>query len=341
MRCTVKLFAALFFVSVGAQAQQICTADLDNSGALDQPGESRACSTFGGLFNCPIQAAACVDPGSGTMTCPTNPALGCQDDGSGVQMCSPHSCFDPSSQPPIVITPPPSTPTPAPVDAAAGCLGQLRIFSGYSLHCRRSGTQTVFQDCCNEGGPKSISDSMGEVGERAAQGEYVALIGVGASIAVAQGTDAASNFFTAQFDPTTMAIASTVFMLDQLVGNQCDSQDVQTAQLRSSGFCVDIGTYCAEEWPLVGCVQRSVSTCCFNSTLARIIHQQGRPQIPSMGGFGTPEAPNCRGFSPEEFRSLDFSKIDLSEYANEIRHRTQGQMQSEVQNQSTIRLTPR
>lgn len=340
MRRTLTLICLALFGSLSASAQQICTADLDGSGALDQPDESRACSTFDGFFSCPIQAQACVDTGAG-FTCPSDPSLACRDNGTGMQMCSPHACYEPASQPPVITNPPPGGPTPAPVDPVAGCLGELRIFSGYAQRCRRSGTQTVFQSCCNDGGAKSISDTMGEVGERARQGEYVALIGVGASIAVAQGSEAASNFFTASFDPTTMTMATTVFMLDQMIGQQCDSQDIQTAQLRSSGYCVDVGTYCAEEWPLAGCVQRAVSTCCFNSTLARIIHEQGRPQIPSMGGFGTPEEPNCRGFTPEEFRSLDFSKIDLSEYATELRHRTQGQITNELQTQSTIRLTPR
>jgi conjugal transfer mating pair stabilization protein TraN len=340
MRSTLTALCMLLCWSLSTPAQQICTSDVDASGGIDQPDESRACSSFAGLFNCPIQAQACVDNG-GTFTCPINGSLACSDDGSGTQMCSPHACFDPNSRPPVITDPTTGGPTAAPVDPIEGCLGQLRLFSGYPLRCRRSGTQTVFQSCCSEGSPKSISDSMGEIGERSQQGEYVALIGVGASIAVSQGTQAASNFLTASFDPTTMSTASTVFLLDQLVGNQCDAQDIQTAQLRNSGYCVDVGTYCAEEWPLVGCVQRAVSTCCFNSLLARIIHQQGRPQIPSIGGFGTPEAPNCRGFTPDEFRSLDFSKIDLSEYATELRHRTQGQMQNELQNQSTIRLTPR
>src|SRR5262249_22145341 len=162
--------ALLLFACGAVSAQQICTADLDASGALDQPGESRACTTFGGLFSCPIQAQACVDSGAGTFTCPSDPALGCQDDGSGAQMCSPHACIDRVTRPPVITNPPSSDPTPAPVDAVAGCMGQLRIFSGYSQRCRRAGTQTVFQSCCSDGAPKSISDTMGEVGERAQQG---------------------------------------------------------------------------------------------------------------------------------------------------------------------------
>jgi len=340
MRRAIAFLTLITAMPLSAVAQQICTADLDLSGAIDQADESRACTLFNSAFSCPIQAQACIDA-SGTFTCPSDPSRPCADDGTGAQYCSPHDCFDPTVTGGVITTPDPgSNPTPAPVDAAGGCTGELRIFSGYVQRCRRAGTQTVFQNCCNEGAPKSLSDTMGEIGERSSQGDYVQYIGVAASIAVSQGTDAASSFLTASFDPTTMSMATTVAMYDELIGNQCDSQDIQTAQMRNSGYCVDVGTYCAEEWPLVGCVQRAISTCCFNSLLARIIHQQGRPQLPSMGGFGTPEAPNCRGFTPEEFRSLDFSKIDLSEYAAELRHRTQEQMQDVVQNQATIRINP-
>jgi len=30
--------------------------------------------------------------------------------------------------------------------------------------------------------------------------------------------------------------------------------------------------------------------------------------------WGTAKHPYCRGFTPEEFQSIDFSKVDLTEY---------------------------
>jgi conjugal transfer mating pair stabilization protein TraN len=106
--------------------------------------------------------------------------------------------------------------------------------------------------------------------------------------------------------------------------------DIQTALLKDSGYCVLVGEYCAEEWPLVGCVQRAQGHCCYNSMLARIVNEQGRAQIPSMGGFGSPENPNCRGFSPEEFQAIDFSKVDLSDYFAEIRSKNQQLIEGEA-----------
>jgi len=99
---------------------------------------------------------------------------------------------------------------------------------------------------------------------------------------------------------------------------RCSETERQLAALRSwgklDGNCHYVGEYCAEKW-LGVCVQRKKTYCCFSSPLARIIHEYGRPQLGI--GWGDPKAPNCRGFTPEEFQKLDFSKIDFSEYVEE------------------------
>ena len=38
----------------------------------------------------------------------------------------------------------------------------------------------------------------------------------------------------------------------------------------------------------------------------------------------------CRGFTPEEFQALDFSKIDLSEYYADIEARAQSSIQIDM-----------
>jgi hypothetical protein len=61
------------------------------------------------------------------------------------------------------------------------------------------------------------------------------------------------------------------------------------------------------------------TSCCYSSVLARIIQEQGRPQLQSFAaGWGSAESPNCRGFTPEEFQSLNFATMDLSEYIADI-----------------------
>lgn len=78
------------------------------------------------------------------------------------------------------------------------------------------------------------------------------------------------------------------------------------------GNCHNIGSYCSEKWPLIGCVQKKETYCCFSSPLARTMHEGGRPQLGIT--WGTPESPICRGFTIEEFQKIDFSKIDFSEW---------------------------
>jgi conjugal transfer mating pair stabilization protein TraN len=138
----------------------------------------------------------------------------------------------------------------------------------------------------------------------------------GAGGAVASGL---SSYAAALFNPATIAIAIVIFVVMKvLMGSGCDQTDLQTTMARDSGMCHFVADYCFRKWAMVGCVQKAKGYCCFNSRLARIIHEQGRPQLTAFGadgGWGSLGSdPECRGFTPEEFQSIDFNLIDLSEY---------------------------
>jgi hypothetical protein len=94
--------------------------------------------------------------------------------------------------------------------------------------------------------------------------------------------------------------------------------------------CHYVGKYCSKKIRFVGCIQRKKTFCCFSSPLARIIHEQGRPQLGI--GWGSPSSPNCRGFTMDEFQKLDFSKIDFSEWVNMIVSGGLQQIQSQMGN---------
>ncbi|MBI1919713.1 MAG: conjugal transfer protein TraN [Geobacter sp.] len=154
-------------------------------------------------------------------------------------------------------------------------------------------------------------------------------VATGVSTAAASGTTGAAAigsglqaYVGALLNPATIAVAIVVMVVMKvLMGNGCDQGDIQTGMQAASKDCHYIGDYCEKKWPLVGCVQKAKGYCCFNTKMARIIHEQGRPQLQSFsadGGWGTPISPNCRGFTPDEFQSLDFSRIDLSEYFGDI-----------------------
>jgi len=129
--------------------------------------------------------------------------------------------------------------------------------------------------------------------------------------------------------PVGLALAVANLVLTYFMMS-CDAQDYQTVRLRRAGRCVEIGEFCIKRWPVVDCVQRGIRYCCFNSKIARIIHEQGRPQLFTFNyshDWGGPYRPNCRGFTPEEFQALDFSKIDFSEYIEDIEREVKSKFQ--------------
>lgn len=94
---------------------------------------------------------------------------------------------------------------------------------------------------------------------------------------------------------------------------QCKENERLLAKKQKAELCHYTGNYCSKKLKLgliKICIQWSNSYCCFSSKLARVIHEQGRSQVGLAWGGG--DSPNCRGFTPDEFQKLDFSKIDVA-----------------------------
>jgi len=109
--------------------------------------------------------------------------------------------------------------------------------------------------------------------------------------------------------------------LGALFGGQCKEDERLLAKYRKESMDKShyIGEYCSKYLKLGFtkiCVQKKQTYCVFNSKLARIIHEQGRPQIAMP--WGEAKSPNCKGFTPEEFQKIDFSKLDLSEFYGDL-----------------------
>ena len=153
-----------------------------------------------------------------------------------------------------------------------------------------------------------------------------AMAGAGGSCAAASTFDVmgaqfsfstASGFEFIAFDPVSFAIAIAVMVVVQLLS--CTKPEKTLAIKRGQNLCVYVGDQCTTR--VLGlCVTRTQTHCCFNSRLSRIINQQGRTQLGRT--FGTPDAPNCNGFTEADINALDFSTMDLSEFFNEIVART-------------------
>jgi hypothetical protein len=118
----------------------------------------------------------------------------------------------------------------------------------------------------------------------------------------------------------------------------CGTGDRTTSEALAAGRAHYVGNYCADSWPLIGCVQSARTYCIFQSKLGRIVQEQGRMQLKAFQDaygnpyWGTPQAPNCRGFTPQEFQSLDFSKMDLSEYFADIKTKADSAIQQDMKN---------
>lgn len=317
------------------------------------------------IFECDQSIVFTDQSGSYCPTCPDDVSRPCAIISSADPanpVCSLNDCIvDTTTLDPALV--PPNIPDYAP---AEDCSGQIRVFGGRGVKCRPSGNQTMFHNCCNA--DNSITDSLGSsVGilggtagistvYKAVQAGYYAYqmsqgvmstsfameaFGVDRAVieAARQGaittttageaaTAAVTNYLQAVLlNPTTIAVTVLVIAITQLLGDGCDQEDITTATLNDSGYCHYLGSECIEDWPLIGCVQEQNNYCCFNSKLARIVHEQARPQLKS---FQPDIWAECRGFTPDEFSMIDFSKVDLSEYFGELKTRSQGDIEQNI-----------
>lgn len=97
----------------------------------------------------------------------------------------------------------------------------------------------------------------------------------------------------------------------------CEKPEFELAAKKELRSCHYLGSYCDQ--PMyngiganIGCLVEKESYCCFSSPLARIMQEQGRPQL-SLS-WGTPQVPECRGYTMQEMAILNFDAMDLSEW---------------------------
>lgn len=317
-----------------------------------------------------VQTAACT---STAPTCPLDANLTCMDSGNGVFQCSPNQCVnfagDPSTNPDVTtVTIDNSLPdNSGPRNSEGLCVGSLSIFAGRAMDCKKAGLRSGFHDCCDDGTGLVPDSTGGEIGTLVGQQitSTVASFGIKALTSVGRqlyfnyivggaghaelmfsaaeiGTNAISSAASSVLTLSTLYFAAASIIVQYFLIPNCSQIDLETATLAESKMCHYIGTYCSEKWKFIGCVQKKASYCCFNSMLARIVQEQGRPQLASFaslpgGIWGSPGAPQCRGFSPEEFQNLDFGSMNLTEYFGYIQQVAQdtinaGEPQSNLNN---------
>ena len=97
-----------------------------------------------------------------------------------------------------------------------------------------------------------------------------------------------------------------------LVGlGNCSAEERELAEERNAGNTHYLGRYCSKRTFFGVCIRRSRAWCVFGSKLGRILQQQGRAQL-GIGWSG------CRGFTVAEVESIDFARLDLSEFTQDL-----------------------
>ena len=94
------------------------------------------------------------------------------------------------------------------------------------------------------------------------------------------------------------------------LGN-CSASERELAEERNAGNTHYLGRYCSKRTFFGVCIRRSRAWCVFGSKLGRILHQQARPQLGL--GWGS-----CRGFTVAEVERIDFARLDLSEFTQDL-----------------------
>jgi hypothetical protein len=163
-------------------------------------------------------------------------------------------------------------------------------------------------------------------------------IGSESATAVVQGTTSvAMDMATtaiAQTIATCMNIISWAYTAYQIYNmytqlKKCSTGEMILACKNAKNLCHNVGNRCKVK--IFGiCLQKIKVFCCFNTQLARIIHEQGRPQIGL--GWGSAKKPKCRGFYANELVTLDFGRMDFADYATEITKQMSDNIAPDIEN---------
>ncbi len=218
----------------------------------------------------------------------------------------------------------------------------LQVFKGEANRCR----DRLLKNCCSSdsAGKGMSNQSMFGVGSRLVydalmnsgnreflyQGMQALLMGGGFSgsftsygvtvavngAALPAGSSVlyAGESVVVAFDPWSLVIAIVIYIV--MAAISCDEEEGKLAMKEGARLCHTVGTYCSSCIRILGkcvsCTTHTTNKCCFNSVLARIINEQGRLQV--MKWWGTAEMPDCSGFTIAQLQSLDFARMDLTEF---------------------------
>jgi len=97
------------------------------------------------------------------------------------------------------------------------------------------------------------------------------------------------------------------------LGAKCTKDEITLINSRDKGLCEYVGKKTSGTKPLH---TNKHYYCCFGNMLEKVIQVEGRKQLGI--NFGSGGSPNCRGLTMGEIQRLDFSKMDFSDFVNEL-----------------------
>lgn len=109
---------------------------------------------------------------------------------------------------------------------------------------------------------------------------------------------------------TVMAVY-TVYVVAMMVIQaiyKCETEEFELATKKATKGCQYVGSYCADSL----CLEKRRSYCCYTSPLGRIVQSQVHAQ--KSANYGKAKNPDCGGIPLADLASIDWSKIDLSEW---------------------------
>jgi conjugal transfer mating pair stabilization protein TraN len=192
-----------------------------------------------------------------------------------------------------------------------------RSMSNQSIY--GTGSRLVYDVLMNSGnreflyhGTQALLTSGGFSGSFSSYGVTVAVNGT--ALPAGSSVLYAGESLVVAFDPWSLVIAIVIYVV--MAALSCDAEEGQLAMKEGARLCHAVGTYCSScirvHGRCVSCRTYTTNKCCFNSALARIIQEQGRQQLgKSWGGARNPD---CSGFTVAQLQSLDFARMDLSEF---------------------------
>jgi conjugal transfer mating pair stabilization protein TraN len=98
------------------------------------------------------------------------------------------------------------------------------------------------------------------------------------------------------------------------LGAKCTKDEISLINLREKKLCVSVGKTTTKKIGIPTVMKHHY--CCFGNILERVIQVEGRKQLGIT--FGSGGSPNCRGLTIEEIQRLDFSKMDFTDFINEL-----------------------